>query len=281
MEAKDTAGNQTKWIHRFGQTVSDLQEDDALVDEGFGLGQTITDIVTARAYTNEFEATVMLPIALANYFDGDGMPILKLIIGTKSRDILLAAITTGDVCENFKTLILGIDALCESAGVENAIRIDLRRGDIFVLEVMLAADKEDKGLMVYKRPLPYTIMNPICELIRDKFEEKPTEKVTPNETLLDALTGIATDPETDNEIALRLTAILSRFQDGEAPEIPKGTGKLIADLIESKEMPEAISDALFDAAEDLMNGLNRNREMTLAWTRLYLDKALQENREKR
>jgi regulator of RNase E activity RraB len=76
------------------------------------------------------------------------------------------------------------------------------------------------------------------------------------------------------------TAIFEPF-DTEANEIQgsDGTGVLIARLLEDESLPKEIRDAIFDAAEKIMNELNEGDEMTVAWTKLYLDEALKRRRE--
>jgi uncharacterized protein (UPF0147 family) len=76
------------------------------------------------------------------------------------------------------------------------------------------------------------------------------------------------------------TAIFEPF-DAEANEIQgsDGTGVLIARLLEDESLPEEIRDAIFNAAEKIMNELNEGDEMTVAWTKLYLDEALKRRRE--
>lgn len=89
------------------------------------------------------------------------------------------------------------------------------------------------------------------------------------------MTEIALDLKTPEEVSSKLTAIVGWLCEDHPRQ---STGKLIADIIEDPSLPKTIRDAVFDAAEDIMNDLNRGGEMTLAWIKVYYDEAIREGR---
>jgi hypothetical protein len=123
----------------------------------------------------------------------------------------------------------------------------------------------------------------LCAAIAEALEDERLSSNTYN-----AIGGLLTDLDnsycSDFPTLAKTTLPVSLYRacgfEPPAPKRPVSASRQLSRLLADESLPEEIRDAIFDAVENIMNDLNRGKEMTLAWVKLYLDEAIKRREEK-
>jgi uncharacterized protein (UPF0147 family) len=294
--ASPSAESGADWAQRFGNMIAEMYVDKNFSYSFDAISGCVIDLVTAYADTSRDTARNMLPVALSGLFDTDKQPKITVCLLSarpgKRTSFGLGEIREGDICENFKKLIGDLGQFSKLALGEG--ETDSTDKGNYALEVALEREDGEK-FELYHDVVSAHRINSITAWAKERFSrsnkesqtaEPPqtapdvessaeSEAVSGNNVFLRTLAKMAADPQTPQTVSSKLLSIINWVSE---EHHAKSTGKLIADLIEDQSLPKAIRDAVYDAAEDIMNKLNRGNEMTLAWVKVYYDQAIKEGR---
>jgi hypothetical protein len=152
------------WMQKLGDAVAELYE--SLNEKSFyGLAHMITEFVTDHAYTNDHEARVLFPHGLRNALAHCEKPKLKVLFYTGQTEIVLAEIIEGDISENFKTLITGIEKVTPPT--------EAKHGEATLI-VQLVRDDE-KCFMLYREDVAREAIESLSDFIKQTFGVEAAE----------------------------------------------------------------------------------------------------------
>jgi hypothetical protein len=239
-------------------------------------------------------ARVMLPLALRKLFGTGAQPkITVTLLSSPPHELKVGfeKIGEGDICENFERLITDLELFfkvaeksAQSGKSSYALEVALERedGQEWALYHQLVLDSSINALFAWaddrfsrseKESQPPEAQLEPTEPPAESSAE--SEAVSGNNVFLRTLAKMAADAQTPRQVSSKLLSIINWISE---EHHAKSTGKLIAELIEDPSLPKAFRDAISDAAEEIMNDLNRGNEMTLAWMKVFYDQAIREGR---
>jgi hypothetical protein len=230
------------WAQRLANTVAEVLND----EERSRISHTelidnVLDCITDFGNDENALARVMLPQALRNAFK-DAPPKLALhlvpppgtTLNPSLSNVLMRA--EGNISQRFKEIVLEIDNIAKRHEALASIPEETIYEESFSVQLVLVGEDGER-LPLYQRPIIKGAMDELFDymLKKDPLPEEPSRTakeqaahdaeassqdpvLSGDEIFVQALTEIATDPQTPKEITLKLAAIISQLRETDNPQ---------------------------------------------------------------